>query len=155
MLEEHKNKNIDETTTRRENRTTIVRKRRRKNPKRWKRPWLWRAGHKQGWGLGSGWDLCLRPTGLEKALGGMGVWGLDLMEQKGPRCASHFWSESRGPHLVAEQASQVQVGKANALCASPAPLVLEGPSLLLLLFSPRPPSYSPRTNAAQRVTLNA
>ena len=45
----------------------------KKRLKMWVRPWLWRAGPKQRWGLGSGRDLCLGPTGLEKALGDLGV----------------------------------------------------------------------------------
>ena len=48
-------------------------------------------------------------------------------------------SEGGGPGLGAQQASWALVGEANTLCSSPAPapLVLEGPSLLPLLFSPR------------------
>ena len=36
------------------------------------RPWMWRAGPKQGRGLGGEWGLCLGPTGLEKVLGAVG-----------------------------------------------------------------------------------
>ena len=36
------------------------------------RPWLWRAGPKQGQELGGGRGVCLGSTGLEKALGAVG-----------------------------------------------------------------------------------
>ena len=50
MLERCKNKNTDESTTGRYISTTIVKKRRRekKKIKGEGRPWLWRAGPKQG-----------------------------------------------------------------------------------------------------------
>ena len=70
-----------------------------------------------------------------------GGWGLGSTEQKGPRCAPYPWSqplvsEGRGPHLGSQQASWAQVGEANTLLSSPAPLVPEGPSHLPLLISP-------------------
>ena len=100
--------------------------------------------------MGCGWDLCLGPTGLEKALGAVGV-GLRLNGTEGTQaCPLPLVSEGRGPHLGAQQASWAQVGGANALLSSTAPPVLEGPSHLPLLFSPQPPSYAPRTNEARR-----
>ena len=71
----------------------------------WKRPWLWRAGRKQGWGLGSGRGLCLGLTGLEKALGGVRV-GLRLNGTEGAQaCLLPLVSEGGGPHLGAQHAS--------------------------------------------------
>ena len=65
--------------------------------------------------MGGGRGLCLGPTGLEKAI-----------------------SEGAGPHLGAQQASWARVGRANALCSSPARLWLipDGSFCLPLLFSP-------------------
>ena len=45
--------------------------------------------------MGARWGLCLGPTGLEKALGAVGV-GLRLKEQKGPRSVPHPGSQSMG-----------------------------------------------------------
>ena len=45
------------------------------------------------------------------------------------------------------------MGRENALLSSPAPPVPEGPSHLLLLFSPWPPSYAPRASVAGGVGL--
>ena len=67
-----------------------------------KRPWLWKAGPKQGLGLGGGRGLCLGPTGLEKALG---VWvvGLRLNRTEGAQaCLPPLVSESGRPHLRAQ-----------------------------------------------------
>ena len=61
----------------------------------WGRPWLWRAGPKQGQGLGGGWGQFLGPPGLEKALRAVGV-GFRLKEQKGPRRAPHPSSQRAG-----------------------------------------------------------
>ena len=80
-----------------------MKKRRREKKKKKKvgeNPWLWRAGSKQGQGLGGGWGLCSGPTGLEKALGAVGV-GLRLKEQKGPRHAPHACLRGQGPPLGA------------------------------------------------------
>ena len=78
--------------------------------------------------------------------GGRGEWGVGLRLYRtggAQECILPLVSESRGPHLGAQQASWAQVGGANALCSLPTPLVLEGPSCQPLLFSPRHSSMPP------------
>ena len=99
---------------------------------------MWRAGPKQGRGLGGGWGLCLGPTGLEKALGGVGG-GLRLNITEGAQVLLlPLVSEGGGPHLGAQQDSQAPVGGANALCSSgPGGPLLPAPAL------PQPPPMPP------------
>ena len=136
-----------------------MKKRREKKKKRWKRPWLWRAGPKQGRGLGGERGLCLGPQGWKRP---PEVWevGFRLSGTEGTQaCLPPLVSGGGGPHLGAQHASQGRVGGANTLCSSPAPAapVMEGPSRLPFLFPPppRPPSYAPRTNGALRGPLRA
>ena len=65
-----------------------------------------------------------------------GVWGVGAQAQlnrRGP--GMPLVSEVGGPCMGAQQASWARVGRANALCYSPTPLVLEGPSHLPVVFS--------------------
>ena len=50
-----------------------MKKKKKESNKKGERPWLWRVGPNQGRGLGGEWALCLGHTGLEKALGALGV----------------------------------------------------------------------------------
>ena len=76
------------------------------------------------------------------------LWGggLRLKEQKGPRRAPHPWSQRAGD-LTWEPSRLPRLEWAGPTPCSPLP-VREGPSHLPLQFSPWPPSYAPRTNAA-------
>ena len=98
-------------------------------------PWLWRVGLKQGRGLGGGRCLCLGPTGLEKALGAMGGWGLDSTEQKGPRRTPHPWSQRAGD-LTWEPSRLPGLEWVGQTPSSPLLFLLEDPSHLPLLISP-------------------
>ena len=95
---EYKNKNTDESTTGRYSSTTILKKRRREKKKKGGgegRPWLWRAGPKQGEGWGMGGANAQDPQGGKRP---WGLWevGLRLKEQKGPRLVPHPWSQRAG-----------------------------------------------------------
>ena len=78
-----------------------------------------------------------------KGPGGCGGVGLRLKEQKGPRPASHPWSQRAG-NLTWEPSRLPGFECVGQMPSSPLLLLLEGPSHLPLLFSPQPPSYAPK-----------
>ena len=107
--------------------------------------------------MGGGQGLCLGPTGLAKALGAVGNWGLGSRNRRGTGVPPHTWSQrvgdltwepSRLPGL--EWVRQTVSSPLLLLLSWRALPVLEGPSRLPLLFSPRPSSYAPRTHVAWR-----
>ena len=95
--------------------------------------------------------LCLGPTGLEKALGGVGLV-LRLSGTEGAQvCLPPLVLEGRGPHLGTRHVSWAQVGGANALRSSSSGVGGRLPPDSLFLC--QSPSYAPRTSVAQRGPL--
>ena len=95
----------------------------------------------QGWGLGSGWGLCLGPTGPEKALGGVGL----LLSVAGGT------QECLWPWRVEDQVrdpSRLPRPKWAGEMLVAFPLILEGPFPLASLLLPA--HHAPRTHVGRR-----
>ena len=88
----------------------------------------------------------LRTHRAGKGPGGCGGWGLGSRNRRGPVVPPHPWSQ-RAEDLTWEPSWLPMPHWAGQMPAAPL-LLPEGTSRLPLLFSPRPPSFAPRTNAA-------
>ena len=89
----------------------------------------------------------LRTHRAGKGPGGFAGWGLGSTEQKGPRRVPHSWSQRAGD-LTWEPSKFPGLEWMGQTPSSPLLLLPQRPSHLPLLFSPQPPSYASRTNAA-------
>ena len=110
----------------------------KRKKKKGRRPWLWRVGPKQGRVLGGGRGQCSGPTGLEKALGTVGGWGLGSRNRRGPGVPPHPWSQ-RAWDFIWEPSRLPGLEWVGQMPSSPVLLlhsgVWEGPSHLPLLIS--------------------
>ena len=135
--------------------TTIVKKRVREKKniiKTWKRPWLWRAGPKQVWGLGVVGPM-LRTHRAGKGPRGCGGWGLGSRNRRGPGVPPHPWSH-RAEDLTWERSRLSGLEWAEQ---SPSSLLLllqsgRGPPTCLS-WSPWPPSCAPKDPCALKGAL--